>query len=61
MQRGVRIASYSNLSIDVALTETVEMLVTQQNIELTATLKLHKHQRNCFLNATHILHNIQLE
>ena len=54
-------ASYSNLSIDVALAETVEMLVTQQNIELTATLKLHKHQRNCFLNATHILHNIQLE
>lgn len=35
-------ASCSNSSIDVALTETVEMLVTQQKNELTVALKLHK-------------------
>jgi Fe-S-cluster-containing hydrogenase component 2 len=34
--------SCTNSSIDAALTETVEMLVTQQKIELTVALKLRK-------------------
>ena len=54
-------ASCSNSSIDVVLTETAEMLVKQQNIELTASLKLYKYQLICFSNATHILHGVQLE
>ena len=55
------ITSYTNLSIDVALTENIEMLVTQQKVALTVSSKLHEYKLTCFLNATHILHDVQLE